>query len=149
MNETILTLVGNLTKAPEIRYTKDGQAVANFTIASTPRAFNKKTNDWQDGETMFLRCTAWRELAENIGESGWEKNQLIVTGSLRQRSFETREGEKRTSYELDVTAVGASVAWGTANFTRVPRGGGGGRQSAPSASADPFGDAPEPETPPF
>src|SRR5215204_1208619 len=106
--ETVITVVGNLTDDPELRFTPSGAAVANFTVASTPRSFNKQTNEWEDGEAMFLRCSIWRQAAENVAESLQRGMRVVVQGRLKQRSYETPEGEKRTVIELDVEEVGPS-----------------------------------------
>ena len=124
--ETIITVVGNLTDDPELRFTPSGAAVANFTVASTPRNFNKQTNEWEDGEAMFLRCSIWRQAAENVAESLQKGMRVVVQGRLRARSWETREGEKRTSFEIDVEEIGPSLKFATAKVNRVSRGGGGG-----------------------
>lgn len=121
--ETPLVIFGNLTSDPELRYTQGGLAVANFTVASTPRKFNRTTNDWESGETLFLRCSVWREYAEHVAGSLAKGNQVIVQGTLRQVSYETKEGEKRTSYELAVDEIGPSLRYATAQVTRVPRQG--------------------------
>jgi single-strand DNA-binding protein len=127
--ETVITVVGNLTNDPELRFTPSGAAVANFTVASTPRTFDKNTNEWKDGEALFLRCSVWRQAAENVAESLQRGTAVIVQGRLKQRSYETKEGEKRTVYELDVDEVGPSLRWATAKVTKASRGGGGGGQS--------------------
>jgi single-strand DNA-binding protein len=124
--DTVITVVGNLTADPELRFTPSGAAVANFTVASTPRAFDKNTNEWKDGEALFLRCSVWRQAAENVAESLQRGSAVIVQGRLKQRSYETKEGEKRTVYELDVEEVGPSLKWATAKVTKASRGGGGG-----------------------
>src|SRR5690554_2396032 len=124
--ETVITVVGNLTADPELRFTPSGAAVASFTVASTPRTFDRQANEWKDGETLFLRCSVWREAAENVAESLAKGNRVIVQGRLVQRSFETREGEKRTVVEMQVDEVGPSLRYATAKVTRTPRGGGGG-----------------------
>lgn len=124
--EPIITVVGNLAADPELRFTPSGAAVANFTVASTPRTFNRQTNEWDDGETLWLRCSAWREMAENAAESLVKGNRVVVTGRLKQRSYETNEGEKRTAYEMDVDEVGPSLKYATARVTRTERQGGGG-----------------------
>ena len=124
--DTVITLVGNLTNDPELRFTPSGAAVANFTVASTPRTFDKNTNEWKDGEALFLRCSIWRQAAENVAESLQKGMGVIVQGRLKQRSYETKEGEKRTVYELDVDEVGPSLKWATAKVTKASRGGGGG-----------------------
>jgi single-strand DNA-binding protein len=138
--ETTLTVIGNLTDDPELRFTPSGAAVANFTVASTPRTFNKQTNAWDDGETLFLRCSIWRQAAENVAESLTRGTRVIVSGRLKARSYETREGEKRTVMELEVDEIGPSLTWATAKVTRASRSGGGagggfgggGGQSAPA-----------------
>ncbi|MGC0141857.1 MULTISPECIES: single-stranded DNA-binding protein [unclassified Pseudactinotalea] len=124
--ETVITVVGNLTADPELRFTPSGAAVANFTVASTPRQFDRQSNEWKDGETLFLRCSIWREAAENVAESLTKGMRVIAQGRLVQRSFETREGEKRTVVELQVDEVGPSMRYATAKVTRAQRGGGGG-----------------------
>ncbi len=124
--DTVITVVGNLTADPELRFTPSGAAVANFTVASTPRTFDKNTNEWKDGEALFLRCSVWRQAAENVAESLTRGSAVIVQGRLKQRSYETKEGEKRTVYELDVDEVGPSLRWATAKVTKASRGGGGG-----------------------
>jgi single-strand DNA-binding protein len=124
--ETVITVVGNLTGDPELRFTPSGAAVANFTIASTPRNFDKQTNEWKDGDTLFLNCSIWRQAAENVAESLQKGMRVVAQGRLKQRSYETREGEKRTVVELDVEEVGPSLKYATAKVTRVTRGAGGG-----------------------
>ena len=124
--ETVITVIGNLTGDPELRFTPSGAAVANFTVASTPRTFDRQSNEWKDGETLFLRCSIWREAAESVAESLTKGTRVIVTGRLVQRSYETREGEKRTVYELQVDEVGPSLRYATAKVTRTQRSGGGG-----------------------
>ncbi len=124
--DTVITVVGNLTADPELRFTPSGAAVANFTVASTPRTFDKNTNEWKDGEALFLRCSVWRQAAENVAESLQRGTAVIVQGRLKQRSYETKEGEKRTVYELDVDEIGPSLRWATAKVTKASRGGGGG-----------------------
>lgn len=124
--ETVITVVGNLTADPELRFTASGAAVASFTVASTPRTFDRQANEWKDGETLFLRCSVWREAAENVAESLQKGNRVIVQGRLVQRSFETREGERRTVVEMQVDEVGPSLRYATAKVTRTPRGGGSG-----------------------
>jgi len=133
--ETVITVVGNLTSDPELRYTQNGLAVANFTIASTPRNFDRASNDWKDGEALFLRASVWREFAEHVAGSLTKGSRVIATGRLKQRSYETKEGEKRTSIELEVDEIGPSLRYATAQVTRAassrdggsaaPRGGGG------------------------
>ncbi len=124
--DTVITVVGNLTADPELRFTPSGAAVANFTVASTPRTFDKNSNEWKDGEALFLRCSVWRQAAENVAESLQKGMAVIVQGRLKQRSYDTKEGEKRTVYELDVEEVGPSLKWATAKINRTQRGGGGG-----------------------
>ncbi|MCH8627445.1 single-stranded DNA-binding protein [Arsenicicoccus piscis] len=124
--ETVITVIGNLTQDPELRFTPSGAAVANFTVASTPRTFDRQSNEWKDGETLFLRCSVWREAAENVAESLTRGTRVIVSGRLKSRSYETKEGEKRTVIEMDVDEVGPSLRYATAKVTRTQRGGGGG-----------------------
>ncbi|WP_448062658.1 single-stranded DNA-binding protein [Cellulomonas hominis] len=124
--ETVITVIGNLTADPELRFTPSGAAVANFTVASTPRTFDRQSNEWKDGDTLFLRCSIWREAAENVAESLTKGTRVVVTGRLVQRSYETREGEKRTVYELQVDEVGPSLRYASAKVTRTQRSGGGG-----------------------
>ena len=121
--ETQITVIGNLTADPELRFTPSGAAVANFTVASTPRTFDKQRNEWVDGEALFMRCAAWKQLGENVAESLTKGLQVIVQGRLKSRSYETKEGEKRTSMELEVDAVGPSLQFATAQVTRAGRGG--------------------------
>jgi len=122
--ETVITVIGNLTSDPELRFTPNGAAVVSFTVASTPRTLDKATNEWKDGDTLFLRCSAWRQMAENVTESLAKGSRVIVQGRLKQRSFETREGEKRTVVELDVDEVGPSLRNATAKVNKTSRGGG-------------------------
>jgi len=124
--ETIITVVGNLTNDPELKFTPSGAAVANFTVASTPRTFDKQTNEWKDGEPLFIRCDAWRQMAENVAESLQKGARVVVTGSLRVRNFERQDGSKGTSVEMNVEEVGPSLKWATAKVTKTTRGGGGG-----------------------
>ena len=124
--ETVITVVGNLVDDPELRFTPSGAAVANFRIASTPRTFDKQTNEWKDGDALFLSCSVWRQAAENVAESLQRGMRVIVQGRLKQRSYETREGEKRTVVELEVDEVGPALAFATAKVTRASRSGGGG-----------------------
>jgi len=124
--DTPITVVGNLTADPELRFTPSGAAVANFTVASTPRTFDRQTNDWKDQETLFLNCSVWRQAAENAAESLTRGMRVIVSGRLKARSYETREGEKRTVFEIDVEEVGPSLKYATAKVTRTTRSGGGG-----------------------
>lgn len=124
--ETPITLVGNLTADPELRFTPSGAAVASFTVASTPRQFDRQTNEWRDGEAMFLNCSVWRQAAENVAESLTKGMRVVVSGRLKARSYETREGEKRTVFEVEVEEVGPSLKYATAKVTRTPGGGNGG-----------------------
>ncbi|GGB87164.1 single-stranded DNA-binding protein [Knoellia flava TL1] len=124
--ETVITIVGNLTGDPELRFTPSGAAVANFTVASTPRTFDRQSNEWKDGETLFMRCSVWRDAAENVAESLQRGTRVIVTGRLKSRSYETKEGEKRTVIEMDVDEVGPSMKYATAKVNKTSRGGGGG-----------------------
>jgi single-strand DNA-binding protein len=117
--ETVITVVGNLTSDPELRYTQNGLAVANFTIASTPRSFDRASNDWKDGDALFLRASVWREFAEHVAGSLTKGSRVIATGRLKQRSYETKEGEKRTSIELEVDEIGPSLRYATAQVTRT------------------------------
>jgi single-strand DNA-binding protein len=139
--ETIITVVGNLTDDPELRFTPSGAAVANFTVASTPRNFDKQTNEWKDGDSLFLRCSVWRQAAENVAESLQRGNRVVVQGRLKQRSYETKEGEKRTVFEMEVDEVGPSLKYATAKVTKTQRGGGGGGFGAPQADNDPWASA--------
>ncbi len=164
--DTVITVVGNLTADPELRFTASGAAVANFTVASTPRTLDRASNEWKDGEALFLRCNIWRQAAENVAESLTRGSRVIVSGRLKQRSFETKEGEKRTVIELEVDEIGPSLRYATAKVNRANRGAesgggaggggggygsgggsgsgtgeGGGRPSSPPAD-DPWGSAP-------
>ena len=155
--DTVITVVGNLTADPELRFTPAGAAVANFTVASTPRVFDRQSNEWKDGEALFLRCNIWREAAENVAESLTRGSRVIVQGRLKQRSYETREGEKRTVMELEVDEIGPSLRYATAKVTKAGRGGGGGGFGGSSGGSgggrpaqntnvggdDPWGDAPQ------
>jgi single-strand DNA-binding protein len=156
--DTTITVVGNLTADPELRFTPSGAAVANFTVASTPRIYDRQSGEWKDGEALFLRCNIWREAAENVAESLTRGSRVIVTGRLKQRSFETREGEKRTVVEVEVDEIGPSLRYATAKVNKASRsgsggggfggGGGGGGGSRPPAQTggatgdDPWGSAP-------
>src|SRR3954468_2626467 len=124
--DTTLTVIGNLTADPELRFTPSGAAVANFTVASTPRYLDKQTNEWKDGDALFLRSNIWRQAAENAAEAPQRGTRLIVTGRLRQRSYETKEGEKRTVYEVEVDEIGPSLKNATAKVNKTARQGGGG-----------------------
>jgi single-strand DNA-binding protein len=154
--DTTITVVGNLTADPELRFTPSGAAVANFTVASTPRIYDRQSGEWKDGEALFLRCNIWREAAENVAESLTRGARVIVTGRLKQRSFETREGEKRTVVEVEVDEIGPSLKYATAKVNKASRGGSGGGGfggggGAPAGGAsrgggesqdDPWGSAP-------
>ena len=153
--DTIMTVVGNLTADPELRFTASGAAVANFTVASTPRTFDRASGEWKDGEALFLRCNIWRQPAENVAESLTRGSRVIVSGRLKQRSFETKEGEKRTVIELEVDEIGPSLRYATAKVNRAQRsdggsggsgasGGSGGASggSRPAPVDDPWGSAP-------
>jgi single-strand DNA-binding protein len=121
--DTTITIVGNLTDDPDLRFTPNGAAVANFTVASTPRFFDKQTNEWRDGEALFLRCSIWRQAAENVAETLQRGARVIVSGRLKQRSYETREGEKRTTFEVEVDEIGPSLKYATAKVTKTSRSG--------------------------
>lgn len=123
--ETVITVVGNLTADPELRYTQNGRAVANMTIASTPRTFNRQTNEWEDGEALFLRASIWQDYAEHVAGSLTKGSRVIATGRLKQRSYETKEGEKRTVIELELDEIGPSLRYATAQVTRAQRRTGG------------------------
>jgi len=152
--DTTITVVGNLTADPELRFTPSGAAVANFTVASTPRIYDRQSGEWKDGEALFLRCNIWREAAENVAESLTRGSRVIVTGRLKQRSFETREGEKRTVVEVEVDEIGPSLRYATAKVNKASRGGSSGgfgsgaRQSGNQSNSggqptdDPWGSAP-------
>ncbi|MFD4557582.1 single-stranded DNA-binding protein [Streptomyces sp. NPDC058469] len=172
--ETVITIVGNLVDDPELRFTPAGVAVAKFRIASTPRVFNRETNEWKDGDALFLTCSVWRQAAENVAESLQRGVRVIVQGRLKQRSYEDREGVKRTVYEIDVDEVGPTLARATVKVVKNPSGGGqaavaqkatddpwagaqpangqaqgggwGGAQQQPAAAPAPVG---HPEEPPF
>ncbi|GAA2126590.1 single-stranded DNA-binding protein [Glycomyces algeriensis] len=148
--ETVITVIGNLVDDPELRYTPSGAAVAKFRIASTPRTFDKESNAWKDGEALFLTCSVWRQYAENVAESLSRGTRVIVQGRLKQRSYETREGEKRTVYELDVEEVGPALRFSTAKLNKSGAGsgggggrsfGGGGNTGGGSAPDDPWASA--------
>jgi len=127
--ETTITVVGNLVDDPELRFTPSGAAVANFRIASTPRTFDRQTNEWKDGDALFLSCSVWRQAAENVAESLVKGMRVVVNGRLKSRQYETREGEKRTVFEIEVEEVGPSLKYATAKVTRTTRQGGGGGYS--------------------
>jgi single-strand DNA-binding protein len=141
--DTVITLVGNLVDDPELRFTPNGQAVAKFRIASTPRFMDKATNEWKDGESLFLTCNVWRQAAENCAESLQRGMRVIVQGRLKQRSYETKEGEKRTVFEVEVDEVGPSLRSATAKVNKASRGpgGGGGFGAGGSGADDPWASA--------
>ena len=142
--ETVITVVGNLVDDPELRFTPSGAAVANFRIASTPRTLDRQTNEWKDGDALFLSCSVWRQAAENVAESLQKGMRVVVQGRLKQRQYETREGEKRTVVELDVDEVGPSLKYATAKVAPTTRQGGGGGYSGGGASGggdDPWASA--------
>ena len=139
-NETVITVVGNLTDDPELRFTPSGAAVAKFRIASTPRMFDKASGEWKDGEPLFLSCNVWRQAAENVAESLTRGTRVIVQGRLRQRSYETREGEKRTVMEIEVDEIGPSLFRATAKVERNGKNSGG--QAKPAAKRDGFDEEP-------
>lgn len=162
--ETVITVIGNLTAEPELRFTPSGSAVANFTIASTPRVFDRQSNDWKDGEALFLRASVWREAAENVAETLTKGMRVIAQGRLRSRSYDTKEGERRTVMELEVDEIGPSLKYASAKVTRSARGngegaagraptiggGGGGAWGNPPAGAGGgWGNTPNPTDPPF
>src|SRR5580765_5388660 len=147
--ETIVTVVGNLTADPELRFTPSGAAVASFTIASTPRTFDRNSNEWKDGEALFLRCSIWRQAAENAAESLQRGMRVIASGRLKQRSYETREGEKRTVIELDVEEIGPSLKYASAKVNRTQRGSGGGGGFGASGSSDAGGASSAPSDDPW
>ncbi len=142
--ETPITVIGNLTADPELRFTPSGAAVANFTVASTPRTFDKQSNEWKDGEALFLNCSVWRQAAENAAESLTRGMRVIVSGRLKARSYETREGEKRTVFEIDVDEVGPSLKYATAKVTKTTRSGGGqGGGGFSGGGDDPWASSPQ------
>jgi single-strand DNA-binding protein len=145
--ETIITVVGNLTDDPELRFTPSGAAVANFTVASTPRNFDKNTNEWVDGEAMFLRCSIWRQAAENVAESLQRGMRVVVQGRLKARSYEDREGQKRTVFEIEVDEVGPSLKFATAKVNRTSRQGGGGGYSSGGGQSGQGGQAAQADDP--
>jgi single-strand DNA-binding protein len=139
--DTIITVIGNLTADPELRFTPSGAAVANLTVASTPRSFDRASGEWKDGEALFLRCNIWRQAAENVAESLTRGTRVIVSGRLKQRTFETREGEKRTVIELEVDEIGPSLKYATAKVNKADRRGssdafGGGYGTSGSGRSD-------------
>jgi single-strand DNA-binding protein len=139
--DTNITLVGNLVDDPELRFTPSGQAVAKFRVASTPRFLDKQTNEWKDGESLFLTCNVWRQAAENVAESLTRGMRVIVQGRLKQRSYETKEGEKRTVFEVEVDEVGPSLRNASAKVTKASRGGGGGGFGGGAPADDPWSTA--------
>jgi single-strand DNA-binding protein len=153
--ETTITLIGNLTNDPELRFTPSGAAVANFTVAATPKTFDRNSNEWKDGETLFMRCAAWKEMGENVAESLTKGMRVVVTGRLKSRSYDTKEGEKRTVIELEVDEIGPSLRYATAKVTRTQRNGNSsGFAQQPSgfgqstAQSDPWA-TPQTNEPPF
>ena len=138
--DTVITLVGNLVDDPELRFTPSGAAVAKFRMASTPRYLDKQTNEWKDGESLFLTCNVWRQAAENVAESLQRGMRVIVQGRLKQRSYETKEGEKRTVYEVEVDEVGPSLRSATAKVNKTQRGGGGGGFGSSAGAGAPVDD---------
>ena len=150
--ETIITLVGNLTADPELRFTPSGAAVANFTVASTPRTFDRQSGEWRDGDAMFINCAVWRQAAENVAESLQKGMRVIVHGRLKSRSYETREGERRTVFEIDVDEIGPALRYATAKVSRNSGGGqsggqggggqGGGQGGRPSGGGGGYGSDP-------
>ena len=136
--DVVVTVCGNLTADPELRFTPSGAAVANFTVASTPRKFDKQANEWKDEPTLFMRCSVWRDAAENVAESLDRGTRVIVTGRLKQRSYETKEGENRTVVELDVDEVGPSLKSASAKVSRTARQGTQGSQQAQTGGGDPW-----------
>lgn len=168
--ETIITVVGNLTDDPELKFTPSGAAVANFTVASTNRIFDKQSGDWKEGDTLFLRCAAWRQLAENVAESLTKGTRVVVTGPLKVRQFERQDGSRGTSVEMNVDEIGPSLRYATAKVTRASRSGGdsgsnsggapvaqasnnswpsGGQQSPAGGAADPWSGGASSDEPPF
>jgi single-strand DNA-binding protein len=139
--DTVITVIGNITGDPELRFTPSGAAVANFTVASTPRAFDRQSNEWKDGETLFMRCSVWRDAAENVAESLSRGTRVIVSGRLKSRSYETKEGEKRTVIEMEVDEVGPSLRYASAKVTKTQRGNGGGGFGGGQQSGGGFGGA--------
>lgn len=162
--ETVITVIGNLTADPELRFTPSGSAVANFTIASTPRQFDRQSNEWKDGEALFLRCSVWKEAAENVAETLTKGMRVIAQGRLRSRSYDTKEGERRTVMELEVDEIGPSLKYASAKVTRSARGngegaagrapatgggGGGAWGNPPAGGGGGWGNTPNPTDPPF
>jgi len=141
--DTIITVIGNITGDPELRFTPSGAAVANFTVASTPRQFDRQSNEWKDGETLFMRCSVWRDAAENVAESLARGTRVIVSGRLTSRSYTTKEGEKRTVVEMEVDEVGPSLRYATAKVQKTDRGRGGSQGFGGSQGAGGAGFAPQ------
>jgi len=152
-NETTITLAGNLVEDPELRYTPGGQPVTRFRVASTPRYLDKASGEWKDGDSLFLTCNVWRQAAENVAESLTRGTRVIVTGRLRQRSYQTKEGEKRTVFELEVDEVGPSLKNATAKVQKASRGSGAGNGGQRQGDGDPWASEPAPggysDQPPF
>jgi single-strand DNA-binding protein len=144
--ETVITVVGNLTSDPELRYTQNGLAVANFTIASTPRNFDRASSEWKDGEALFLRASVWREFAEHVAGSLTKGSRVIVTGRLKQRSYETKEGEKRSTIELEVDEIGPSLRYATATVSRAASS---GRPGVSAGADEPWGSPTAPAADPW
>ena len=144
--ETVITVVGNLTSDPELRYTQNGLAVANFTIASTPRNYDRASSEWKDGEALFLRASVWREFAEHVAGSLTKGSRVIATGRLKQRSYETKEGEKRTTIELEVDEIGPSLRYATATVSRAASA---GRPGVPAGNDEPWGSPTAPAADPW
>ncbi len=132
--ETVITVVGNLTADPSLTYTQSGLAVASFTVASTPRAFDRQSNEWKDGDALFMRCSVWREFAEHVAGSLTKGMRVVATGRLKQRSYQDREGNNRTAIELEVDEIGPSLRYATAQVTRAASNGGGGSYNAPQTA---------------
>ena len=140
-NDTIITVIGNLTADPELRFTQSGVAVAGFTIASTPRTFDRQSNEWKDGEALFMRCSIWRDAAENVASSLEKGARVVAQGRLKQRSFTDKEGNNRTSIELDVDEIGPSLKYATADVTKVKKGEGGKGGGKPSGKSESKGES--------
>jgi single-strand DNA-binding protein len=166
--ETVITVVGNLTSDPELRFTPSGSAVANFTIASTPRTFDRQANEWKDGDTLFLRASVWREAAENVAETLTKGTRVVAQGRLKIRGYETKEGEKRTSTEIEIDEIGPSLRYASAKVARTQRSNGGGQATggggfgggqqgatqhdpwgAPAGNSAGWGNGPDSSEPPF
>lgn len=149
--ETVITVIGNLVADPELRFTPSGSAVANFTIASTPRVFDRQTNEWKEGEALFLRASIWKEAAENVAETLTKGMRVIAQGRLRSRSYDTKEGERRTVMELEIDEIGPSLRFASAKVTRTQRSGGGGgfTNSAPQNTPQQGGGWNDPATDPW